>query len=231
MNNQNDYVSSEGIFLSHHGVSGAFLLKHRGRMKYIEDFINSSILGTYYKAIPSNTYSITIFNIWKEKYPLTKLQIYRLKEISGNIPDRYDYLLAQISENAELAVNILVKDLAMADHFLQSRMSLETTVICRELYYHNNIFLIITWLDPKINDYIKTITSGLGDIFQTIDGVYTLGILLGYKYKVIDVEHIELVSQAIDKLGKMINIFDSTIIVEQPRIIRFSKLSDCNIFK
>lgn len=230
MNSQNGYVSSEGVFLPRPGVSAIFLLKHRDKMKYIEEFINNSILGLYYAPVPSKIYNITIFDIWKSKEPLTKLQLHRLQELSKDDSDRYDQLLEQVSKRPDLAINVLVKDLATADHFLQSKIPMETTVICNELFYDDSIFLNITWLDPKMGDYIKTVTSNLSTIFQTSGSVYSIGIMLGYKYKVIDEKHEELVSYEINRLGKIINIFDFTMIIEQPRIASYSKVSNCKIF-
>jgi len=230
MNSQNDYVSSEGIFLPRSGISAIFLLKHRNKMKYIAEFINNSILGLYYVPVPTSSYNITVYHIWKNKEPLTKLQLYRLQELSKNNPDNYDRLLEQASHKSELAINLLVKDLAMADHFLQSKIPMETTIVCNELCYDNHIFLNITWLDPKVGDYIKTTTSNLSTIFQTTGSVYSIGIMLGYKYKVIDEKHESIIGQEIDRLGKMINIFDFTMILERPRIASFNNTSDYKIF-
>ena len=81
-----------------------------------------------------------------------------------------------------------------------------------------------------MGDYIKTVTSNLSTIFQTSGSVYSIGIMLGYKYKVIDEKHEELVSYEINRLGKIINIFDFTMIIEQPRIASYSKVSNCKIF-
>lgn len=225
-----DYISTHGEFVPYVGASAGCLIDNPTFLMYIREHIERSVLGLYYKPIPPNNYNIKIYNIWEQSSPMTRLQITNLHHIADKIPNKYDDLLSQVGHEPKIGINLIQKELAIADHVLKNKMPISTTVVPVSITSGNVLFLNMIWLDPKVSDHMENLSDCLYNIFHTVKGVYSYGIVIGYKYRDVSKHHIDIVSDELHHLIERISNNHSTLVVRSPRILVYDHVNNVKVY-
>lgn len=184
-------------------------------MKFIENFISkNNVLSSYFSALPSSSYHVTLYNIWCNFKKLLKpQQDYIDKEPVDDIKEQLEQQSRNVGWfNPENCMNKMFTKLHK--HCEENKWNKNSLVINKVLFNGHTIRLTFKRSDNF--DKVRKLRKDLIEVGEHNDNMSYLHMTLAYKFKDLTKEDTEKIKREIDVLN--------IILTDQPVVLSHGSL-------
>ena len=216
----NPKISQNGVYLDFYGWSVISMLDND--LKFIENYIsNHNILNKYFSALPSETYHMTLYNIWCNG---KKLLNHQKRFLQQNFSQDNVITLENESKKYNNYFNPggCINDLLFKLSFVCNNHGYKKEKIkINNIKYNGNAIRLSLKNSSKL-DKINKIRNNCINVCEQNDGMGSYHITLAYKYKDIDTDTFSKIDNEI----KILNILlqNQTIILSKPSVKYFTNM-------
>lgn len=210
----NKKINYEGVYQPFYGYTVVAMVE--SNLNHIEAFIKASSLGKYFKALPHDTYHMTIFNIY-----VMGDQPY-IPPIKKWMEENH---ISSISPIDWLPPTAMDKENLDTTRYLDS-INKDLKVTKAKLYGSKKSLTIQIEMDDESWDHIRAIREHIGAIYGCKDpglnsrGAYHITLAYGFTKHIVDPN----VSRDFQKLCDMVKISFTNISLQQPNLYLFSAM-------
>ena len=220
-------ISTTGDYLNFHGWSIVSMLDND--LKFLENYIkNHHILKKYFSALPSNSFHMTVYNLWCNGNPLLNHQQRFIKQ---NFNENNVLMLEKESQKYGVHFNPsgCINELLFKLHFICNNHNYKKIkVIIKDIKYNGNTIRISLDHTNSKFEIINRCRNNLIHVCERNDNMGGYHITLAYKYKDIDSNTLELINNEINNLNILLK--NQTITLQNPSVKYFSNMTNFTSF-
>lgn len=233
----NPKIMTNGEFRPFHGYTVVSMASNN--MKPIETFIRNSPLSEYYSALPSESYHMTVFNIWCHGNKLLPHQ----KEYVDNEYTKYARVVGEdLAKKEKLRILNLVKgpdslswgwpDQVMLPKMIQvstfcKKTLQEKFIVNVEPLEGGTLTLSVSLDNERIWNYLNKIRNKCTNVFKKDDSNLRYHITLAYRYKDIPESDRAMLLEEFEKLKALVSeLCSNKIILEPPNAYWFTNMEN-----
>lgn len=216
----NPKISQNGKYLDFYGWSVISMLDND--LKFIENYIsNHNILNKYFATLPSETYHMTLYNIWCNG---KRLLNHQQRFIQQNFSKDNAITLENESKkyNNHFNPGGCINDLLFKLSFIcNNHYYKKEKIKIKSIKYNGNTIRLSLTHSSKF-DKINKIRDNCINVCEENDGMGSYHVTLAYKYKDIDTDTFKLIDDEI----KILNILlkNQTITLSNPSVRYFTNM-------
>ena len=226
MTQYNPKINDKGEYTPFYGWS--VILNIDTDLKFIENYIkNNNMINKYYSALPSESYHMTLYNIWCNG---SELLNHQKRVIDTNFAPDMIELLGKQSKN----INFFnpkgcINDLLYKIYFECQENKIDPVkLIIKNIYVGENIAIVFDYPSQSF-DKMNILRQNIIKICERDDKMGVYHITLAYKYKDIPPDHIKLIMKEINTLIMLLS--KQTLIINNPFVSYFSDMTSFLPFK
>ena len=226
MTQYNPKINDKGEYTPFYGWS--VILNIDTDLKFIENYIkNNNMINKYYSALPSESYHMTLYNIWCNG---SELLNHQKRVIDTNFTPDMIELLGKQSKN----INFFnpkgcINDLLYKIYFECQENKIDPVkLIIKNIYVGENIAIVFDYPSQSF-DKMNILRQNIIKICERDDKMGVYHITLAYKYKDIPPDHIKLIMKEINTLIMLLS--KQTLIINKPFVSYFSDMTSFLPFK
>ena len=196
-------------------------------LKFAENYIKyNTIISKYFSVLPCKSYHMTLYNIWSNGRRLLPhqqrcLKMYNEKDLKEYASKYNDFFNPMKSMN-ELLYKLYYTVDKMSD-WKELKLKVQSLV-----YTGNNIQIQLEMKGKNI-DTLNSIRKKMINICEIDDNLCVFHITLGYQYKTINQDDIEILQRELNTLNVL--LYNYVIIVDRPRICSFKDMTSFDDFE
>lgn len=216
----NPKISQNGTYIDFYGWSVISMLDND--LKFIENYISShNILNKYFATLPSETYHMTLYNIWCNG---KRLLNHQQRFIQQNFSKDNAITLENESKkyNNHFNPGGCINDLLFKLSFIcNNHYYKKEKIKIKSIKYNGNTIRLSLTHSSKF-DKINKIRDNCINVCEENDGMGSYHVTLAYKYKDIDTDTFKLIDDEI----KILNILlkNQTITLSNPSVRYFTNM-------
>ena len=233
----NSKIMNNGEYRPFHGYT--ILAMVVNNLKSVEEFLKSSPLSQYFSALPSESYHMTVYNIWchgSRFLPLQKqwekIEYDRLKVLVGEQQalklnnDFINKVKGSKSYSWEWPYEVMHDSMNESSNICKENIS-EPFIVNVNLHIPNTISLEVIIDSTIVSNKLNTIKEKCTNIFEKDDSQMKYHITLGYRYKDIPDNMIDILTKEIEKMKVLIsNLCNNKLILNPPDAYWFNSMKN-----
>ena len=196
-------------------------------LKFAENYIKyNTIISKYFSALPCKSYHMTLYNIWSNGRRLLPhqqrcLKMYNEKDLKEYAKEYNNFFNPMKSMN-----ELLYKLYYTVDKMSEYK---ELNIGVKSLVYTGNNIQIQLEMKGESVEKLNSIRKKMIDICEVDDNLCIFHITLGYQYKVINQNDVDILMRELNTLNLLLN--DYVITVGRPRICSFKDMTSFDDFE
>lgn len=229
-------IDSTGKYLNFHGYSMISLVDTD--MSCVEKLLKNSGISEFFSPLPVSTYHMTVYNMWNiRRKTLMPCQQSWLDECEKNIKIHSKHVNFNVWKKQLLAPNpstgwifpnsVTCQPIITGIEHSKNLITDPFTIENIKVHVSKSIVLRFTIRDPNVAASLDTLRTKCTDLYGYDDSKLVYHITLGYLYKPIPADKMDVVKAELSKLQSLIDSeFSQGIAMAVPDVMMFTSMSN-----
>lgn len=222
----NPKINNNGEYLPFHGYTTVSMVVND--LNIIEEFLKISPLSEYFSPLPSETYHMTVYNIWCHTGKLLNLQknwldyhFNRIKNKDGETKANIfknnfiDKLKSQESLSWVWPNELMYNPMHTVSNICKQNIT-ESFIVNVEIGVSKTLHLTVAIDSKNVKNKLQSIKNSCTEIFNKDDSAMRYHITLAYQFKEIPESSYATLNREIDKLRIILNEYYSYKLILNP---------------